>query len=83
MQKRGQVTILIILAVVIIIGVLIFSFLNNESSSSNIENAFSKIGATSQATVIESSILECLKVISEDANIVIGIQGGYYNAPAK
>ncbi len=83
MQKRAQVTILIILAVVVIVGILIFSFLNNESSSSNIENAFSKIGATSQATVVQSSILECLKTIAEDANIVIGIQGGYYNQPAK
>ena len=83
MEKRGQVTVLIILAVVILVGVVVFSFINNESSSSNIENAFSKIGATSQANVIESEILECIKSISEDANVVIGIQGGYYNSPEK
>ena len=83
MKKRGQVTVLIILAVVILVGVVVFSFINNESSSSNIENAFSKIGATSQANVIESEILECIKSISEDANVVIGIQGGYYNSPEK
>jgi len=83
MQKRGQVTVLIILAVVIIVGVAIFSFTSNQSSSSNIESAFSKIGATSQSNVIESSILECIKSISEDANVVIGIQGGYYNTPEK
>jgi len=82
-SKRSQVTILIILAVVVIVGILIFSFLNKESSSLNLENAFSKIGATSQATIIESQILECIKSISEDANVVIGIQGGYYNAPPK
>ena len=83
MQKRGQVTILIILAVVVAVGVIIFLSLNQESSSNNINSIFSKLGLQVEANQVESSILDCMKIIAEDASAVIGIQGGYYNQPEK
>jgi len=83
MKKRGQVTVLIILAIVIILVVGIVFFINNKSSSSNIENAFSNLGITSEATVVEGNIIGCLEQLSNEANLVIGLQGGYYNPPVR
>jgi len=83
MKKRGQATIFIIIAVVIIAGALAFIFLNQSSSTTNFENVFSQLGITSQAAVVESSILECLDITAKDAIVIIGIQGGYHNKPQK
>ncbi|MAG02853.1 hypothetical protein CMI42_05945 [Candidatus Pacearchaeota archaeon] len=83
MKKKGQITLLIIVAIAIIAVIGITFFLTNQSSSNNLESAFSKLGISNQASVVESSILNCLKTAAEDANIVIGIQGGYYNEPQE
>lgn len=83
MQKRGQVTILIIVAVLILAIIGFTFYITSQSSSSNIENAFSNLGINSEASVVEGSIISCLEQLSNEANIVIGLQGGYYNPPVR
>jgi hypothetical protein len=82
-SKRSQVTILIILAIVVIVGVAVYLSLSNQSSTINLQSAFSKLNIDSQVGVVESSIINCLELTAKDADDLIGIQGGYYKDPGR
>jgi len=82
MKKRGQTnafsikaqtTIFIIIAIIIVVAVAGYLYLNNE----NITNPFSK----TSINTIEDSLLNCLETTSKQALELIGVQGGYYKEP--
>ena len=81
MEKRGQVTVLIIVAIMVIVAAAVYLSLSNQSSTNNLRSALSKIGISQQVNVLENSIGECLKTTLDDAIGVIGIQGGFYTRP--
>jgi|TARA_Y100000310_G_C20694627_1_gene824681 hypothetical protein len=81
--KKAQTTIFIILAVVIIAAAIGLYFITNSSTQSNLEKSFSTLGIITQASLVQSSIFSCLEDTSRASLDVIGIQGGYYNKPAK
>jgi len=84
MKKRNaQTTVFIIIAVIVVAIVIGIVYLQTTQKSSDMEKVFSKLGITSQASVAQQSIQECLKDVSEGALTVIGIQGGYYNKPQE
>lgn len=80
-EQKAQATVFIILAILIIVMVISLTYITQKTSS-NIINAFAKLGITESASV-ENSILECLKETAEDSLNVIGLQGGYYNRPSN
>tara|TARA_Y100000034_G_C6771945_1_gene344405 strand:- start:81 stop:809 length:729 start_codon:yes stop_codon:yes gene_type:complete len=71
-QKRGQVAILLILAVVIVAGVLLVYFLGVKSSQSSID--LNKIDP--EFRPVYQNLVSCLEEISKDAVIITGVQGG-------
>lgn len=83
MNKRGQITILIIVSILILFVIIITIFINNKSYSTDFEKAFSKLGIIAETSIIKSSIIDCLEQTSKDANFMIGLQGGYYTPPLK
>lgn len=81
MQKRGQVTILIILAIVVIVGLVLFFFLRNTTEDRGKEY-FDQQGLQPSVNNVQNFIVDCLETNSKDALIKIGIQGGYFNRPS-
>ena len=56
MEKRGQVTVLIIVAIMVIVAAAVYLSLSNQSSTNNLRSALSKIGISQQVNVLENSI---------------------------
>ena len=82
-SKRSQTTIFIILAIVIVAVVVGVFLISRVSVRTDLDDTFSKLGITSQASAVQSSIFECIEQTSQDALTFIGIQGGYYNNPNR
>lgn len=82
MQKRGQVTILIILAIVVVVGVAAF-FVFGGSSGEKGREYFEEQGLTPSVNNIQEFVRDCLENNARDALIETGIRGGYFNRPAK
>ncbi len=81
MNHRGQTTIFIIIAVLIIVtGIAIFLARQTETST-GISNILSKLNVKTEASQVQSSILDCVELTAQDALTIVGIQGGYYNKP--
>jgi len=79
---RGQTTIFIIIAIVILGGVAISLLaFKNPSSSSGDFSANPDVQA--QFNNIRGSIQNCIQYVSEDAVDIVGMQGGYYVPPEK
>jgi hypothetical protein len=71
LKKRGQVTIFVIIAILIVAGIILFFYVQNKSSSltptipKNIQPVY-------------NFVQDCLKETGENALIRIGEQGGYF-----
>jgi hypothetical protein len=70
-QKRGQITIFVIIAILIVAGILLFFYIQNKTSS---------LTPTIPKDVppVYNFVQDCLKETSENALIRIGEQGGYF-----
>ena len=78
MNKRGQVTVFVIIGIVLIILILLFYFLKDKvslgpPSQQNIEDQFPQI---------KEHIEECLVEIATPRLRQMGLQGGFINTPA-
>ncbi|MFA5992127.1 MAG: hypothetical protein WC796_00295 [Candidatus Pacearchaeota archaeon] len=75
MNKRGQVTIFIIIAIVIIAAVIIFFAIKNYNVLPDQEN----LDKIPEAQNIKLFVESCLKTTSETSITSIGQKGGYFN----
>jgi hypothetical protein len=73
--KKGQVTIFIILAVVIVVAVGSYLYYNKLS---NEKEFFESSDIAPLVNNIQSFAFDCAEVVSGDALVVTGLQGGYY-----
>ena len=81
-SRRGQVAVFIILAVMLVAaGGIAFVITKNGSSGGVDSEFFSQQDIKQGVNQIQSSVLDCETMTSNDALDLIGIQGGYYNAP--
>lgn len=71
LKKRGQVTIFVIIAILIVAGILLFFYVQNKSSS-----LIPSIPTDAQP--IYNFVQDCLKETAENSLIRIGEQGGYF-----
>lgn len=70
-QKRGQITIFIILAVVIVLGVIVYSVVIGN------KNQDVQPYADETLTVIKENTLDCFRTVYVNSLIFAGFQGGY------
>ena len=71
--KRGQVTLFIIIALVIVVGIALFFVLKNNYSNTNILNK--------KVQPIYDSYLSCLESTLDEGIKILGYQGGYIQLP--
>ena len=81
-NKKGQVSVFIVIAL-LIIGVVIIGYAFRERISSVINTGGSSEGVSSEISEINSAIKTCVKQRAIDAVRLIGLQGGYVNLPDK
>ena len=74
MGKRGQVSVLIIVAIVIIGAIGIYFTLENFTD-------VKKLDFNSRIEIVRGELLECFNLIYQDSLDLVGAQGGYYNEP--
>ncbi|MEN9626190.1 MAG: hypothetical protein RL557_518 [archaeon] len=82
-NSRAQTTIFIVIAVIIIVTAVAIFLARNTETSTNISSILAKLEVRTEASQVESSILDCIEQTSQDALTVIGIQGGYYEKPER
>jgi|AntAceMinimDraft_18_1070375.scaffolds.fasta_scaffold36616_2 hypothetical protein len=75
MEKRGQVTIFIIIAVLVIAGVALFFTFKSDIGIGKQEMSSVEIAP------IKAFVQECLESSVEEGIYYLGIQGGYYETP--
>jgi hypothetical protein len=69
-MKKGQVTIFVIIAILIIAVIILFFALRPEVGTKNL--------IPKEIQPIDNSVMECLRLTSENALVRIGNQGGYF-----
>jgi len=81
-SKRSQTTIFIILAILITIAIIIFSFVQTTTKKQDLgREYFEQQGLNPSIINIQNFIVDCLEETSKDSLVRIGIQGGYNNKP--
>ena len=82
--KRGQISIFIILAIVLVyIIVGIFWMINNNKQSSMQKDFFNQANVKPTMDSIRNNIIDCRDNSIKNSLKTIGIQGGYYDKPGK
>lgn len=76
-MKRGQVTVFIIIALVVFVGVVGFFIFKNINQEDNFENR----NFNDQTEIITNSVLDCFTEVSRESLDEVGLQGGYYYEP--
>jgi hypothetical protein len=72
-NERGQLTIFVLVAIVIVVAIIGYFLLNSEGESE----------INSEIKLVYDVVKNCVKDISSEALIVIGESGGYYDLPEK
>lgn len=80
-SKRSQVSVFIILAIVIVVGIGGYLYLKNSKSDCG-ANPLCKLGIKSETDIIKNSLYKCEIDTGRGALKTIGIQGGFYKRPA-
>jgi len=80
---KSQVSVFVIIAVVIILGLGIFYFLKSGFGLSKDERYFYSPEIKPKFDNLRSSISDCLEQTTSDALDLIGFQGGYYKKPQE
>ncbi|MAG91861.1 hypothetical protein CMO83_04240 [Candidatus Woesearchaeota archaeon] len=80
MQKKGQITIFIILGIVLIVVSGIFFYINKSSAESESAVSVAKSSDSTDSDIVQTYAEACLKMVTEEALFnKIGLQGGYIN----
>ena len=83
-RRLGQVSVFIIVAIVVVVGIIIFYLTSMKDTSSGLNRQFSSdVVVQAKFNQLMYSTQACIDMATTDALNVIGIQGGYYNKPAK
>ncbi|MEK6871576.1 MAG: hypothetical protein AABX16_01600 [Nanoarchaeota archaeon] len=78
-QKRSQITIFIIIAIILFTAIGFFIF--TKSATKQNKEYFIQQGIQPSVNNIEEFSLDCLQQTTKEALTIIGLQGGYYKNP--
>jgi hypothetical protein len=80
-MKRGQVTVFVILAIVILAIVGLIAYYNETIRAKLGDTTLRGVSLPAEVREVQSYIQGCVEETSNDALVMIGSQGGYYNLP--
>ena len=79
--KRGQVTVFIVVAIIIVAVAAVAYVVISNQRQKQIEEFFLREDIKPTVDNIRDSLIECMEQTTQNGLVLIGIQGGYYNAP--
>jgi len=79
MQKRGQVTTFVIIAIIVVAVVLLGVFLWPQISERFMSEERASEVLASKSDSLRDAVEDCVKLVSEDFFHDMGLQGGYYD----
>jgi hypothetical protein len=77
-KKKGQLTLFVIVAILIVVGIFVYFFINSLSNK-NIDLR----GDGDKGDVIEDIFYDCMEFWAQDSLTEIGLRGGYYGEPVS
>jgi hypothetical protein len=77
-QKKGQVTVFIILGILMLLALIIIIFLKSEVVTFNPDEII-----PTEKSKVENFITNCIESIGEDALFLLGLQAGYIEVPKE
>ena len=81
MQKRGQVTLFIIVGIVLVITFIGLFYLIESTNKERIDIEKEKVISKPEITSVKNYVQSCFERTSEDAITYVSYRGGYYNVP--
>ncbi|NCN22546.1 hypothetical protein GW934_03595, partial [Candidatus Falkowbacteria bacterium] len=81
MQKRGQVTVFIILGIVVLVAIALVFMFRSELVSQDFESEMNSIIVPQQLVPVKQYFDACLIDVAEEGIMVLGEQGGYIKIP--
>ena len=81
--NRGQVSVFVVIAVIIVAVVIAGFIVIQNQRQKQIEEFFSREDIKPTVDNIRDGLVECMEQSAEEGLVVIGVQGGYYNAPSS
>jgi len=83
MKKRGQLTIFIILAIIIVSSILTYFFIMNKTGQTYSNQFLSDKPLSAKTETVRENIYDCINSIAREAIIMISFQGGHHTRPEK
>ena len=77
MDKKGQITMFIIIGIVLLVGTGIILFLRSEFITSELEVQLELDKVSDEAKPIQDHVVQCIKDIGKDAVLRVASHGGY------
>ena len=81
MQKRGQVTIFIVLGIVVLVAIALVFMFRSELIEQDFESEMNSIIVPQQLMPVKQYFDVCLTDVTEEGIMVLGEQGGYIEIP--
>ena len=81
MQKRGQVTVFIVVGIVILVAFAFLFFFRGQITESTFEDQMNALTVPRQIEPVKDYFDACLKQKVQDGVFLLGEQGGYINIP--
>jgi len=84
MTKRGQLTLFILIAVVIVVGIVGTVFFVSQSGKSRTTDVyFQEAAVAAQVDAMKVQIEDCIDSVTKESLILVAVQGGYYTPPSR
>lgn len=82
-KKRGQLTIFIILAIIIVSLILIYFFVTNQTEQTYSNQFLTGKSLSAKTEVVRENIYDCINSVTREAIIMVSFQGGHHARPEK
>ena len=84
MQKRGQLTIFVLAAILILVGIATVIFFVNKSQTDTVtDDYFKQQSIRTQVDNIREYTADCIDSVTKESLILVAVQGGYFTPPSR
>lgn len=83
MQKRGQLTLFVIIAIIVVATIIAYFTLRNQPEQNLNANFLTGKGISSELETIRTNIFDCIDITTEEALLITSLQGGNIEKPER
>ncbi len=83
MKKRGQLTLFVIIAIIVVTSIISYFIFSNQSPKDLNTNFLNGKNLNTNLNTVRTNIFDCIDITTEEAILIVSLQGGYYEKPEK